>query len=190
MKMNQNEKQTLAEFDKFMALHNGAPSRSELKEWVSQYFTPGADSLIRWNPSDWKSNPKFLDKIQDTVFREWASALNNFWINLGRKFKQDVYDNPLLYSFIPVPNPVIVPGGRFLEFYYWDSYWVLRGLLYCEMYEVSLFLKGVLLEVGTYFICSKSSTPNKKFYNGSYISALQLQACCIVAYSEFLQIEE
>lgn len=26
-----------------------------------------------------------------------------------------------------------MPGGRFREFYYWDSYWIVRGLLYSEM---------------------------------------------------------
>lgn len=38
-------------------------------------------------------------------------------------------------------NGVIVPGGRFLEFYYWDSYWIMRGLLYSEMHET---VKGML----------------------------------------------
>lgn len=36
---------------------------------------------------------------------------------------------------------VIVPGGRFREFYYWDSYWIIRGLLHSEMYETA---KGML----------------------------------------------
>lgn len=45
----------------------------------------------------------------------------------------DVYENPDYYSIISVPNPVIVPGGRFIEFYYWDSYWIIRGLLYSQM---------------------------------------------------------
>lgn len=25
------------------------------------------------------------------------------------------------------------PGGRFREFYYWDSYWIIKGLLLSEM---------------------------------------------------------
>lgn len=32
-----------------------------------------------------------------------------------------------------VPHPFIVPGGRFREFYYWDSYWIVQGLLLSEM---------------------------------------------------------
>jgi alpha,alpha-trehalase len=32
-----------------------------------------------------------------------------------------------------VSHPVIIPGGRFKEFYYWDSYWIQKGLLVSEM---------------------------------------------------------
>lgn len=31
-------------------------------------------------------------------------------------------------SLIPMPKPVLVPGGRFVEGYYWDTYWIIRGL--------------------------------------------------------------
>ncbi|MFM8488760.1 MAG: trehalase family glycosidase, partial [Bacteroidota bacterium] len=31
-------------------------------------------------------------------------------------------------TLIPLPNPYIVPGGRFREVYYWDSYFTLLGL--------------------------------------------------------------
>ncbi len=31
-------------------------------------------------------------------------------------------------SLIPLPNPYIVPGGRFGEIYYWDSYFTILGL--------------------------------------------------------------
>lgn len=34
-----------------------------------------------------------------------------------------------------------MPGGRFIEFYYWDSFWIVRGLLLSEMYST---VKGML----------------------------------------------
>lgn len=46
-------------------------------------------------------------------------------------------DHPELTSIIYVPNPFVIAGGRFLEFYYWDSYWIVRGLLVCEMYQTT-----------------------------------------------------
>ena len=32
-------------------------------------------------------------------------------------------------SLIPLPNPYVVPGGRFREIYYWDSYFTMQGLV-------------------------------------------------------------
>lgn len=50
-------------------------------------------------------------------------------------------EHPELTSIIYVPNPFIIAGGRFLEFYYWDSFWIIRGLLVCEMYQTA---RGIL----------------------------------------------
>ena len=51
--------------------------------------------------------------------------------------KQEVEDNPELYSLLPVKYEFIAPGGRFLEPYYWDAYWIIKGLMASEMYEAA-----------------------------------------------------
>jgi alpha,alpha-trehalase len=38
-------------------------------------------------------------------------------------------DVPLYSSLLPLPRPFVVPGGRFREIYYWDSYFTMLGLL-------------------------------------------------------------
>lgn len=90
-----------------------------------------------WTPTDWNEHPSFIDLIQDPDLKQWGVDLNGIWKELGRKMKEDVQKNPHYYSIIPVPNPVIIPGGRFIEFYYWDSYWIIRGLLYSEMRDTA-----------------------------------------------------
>jgi len=35
---------------------------------------------------------------------------------------------PLYSSALPLPKPYVVPGGRFRELYYWDSYFTMLGL--------------------------------------------------------------
>lgn len=40
-------------------------------------------------------------------------------------------------SLIPLPNPYIVPGGRFREIYYWDSYFTLLGLMISDQEELA-----------------------------------------------------
>lgn len=42
---------------------------------------------------------------------------------------------------IYVKNPIIVPGGRFREFYYWDTYWMMKGLRLSKMYTT---VRGML----------------------------------------------
>ncbi len=39
-------------------------------------------------------------------------------------------------SLIPLPNKYVVPGGRFREVYYWDSYFTMLGLIEHEEYEL------------------------------------------------------
>jgi alpha,alpha-trehalase len=39
-------------------------------------------------------------------------------------------------SLIDVPHPFVVPGGRFQEFYYWDTYFTMLGLLRSNEHEL------------------------------------------------------
>ena len=43
---------------------------------------------------------------------------------------QEKYD-----SLIGMKHPqMIISGGRFREIYYWDSFWIIKGLLVCDMH--------------------------------------------------------
>lgn len=137
MKMKQSPDATLNLFDEFMARYSNAPSKDQIQNFVETHFEPRGSEFVQWIPSDYKQDPAILDKINDEELKNFAKDLNGIWKELGRQMKKDVHDNPELYSIIYVENPVIVPGGRFLEFYYWDSYWIIRGLLLSEMVDVS-----------------------------------------------------
>ena len=39
-------------------------------------------------------------------------------------------------SLLPLPEPYIVPGGRFREIYYWDSYFTMLGLMESKRYNL------------------------------------------------------
>ena len=53
-----------------------------------------------------------------------ANHIRNLWSNLKRDADKMVEGSSLL----PLPNAYIVPGGRFREIYYWDSYFTMLGL--------------------------------------------------------------
>ena len=54
---------------------------------------------------------------------EPSAHIENLWSYLERP--ADPYVSG---TKIPLPNPYIVPGGRFREVYYWDSYFTMLGL--------------------------------------------------------------
>ncbi|XP_014478596.1 PREDICTED: trehalase-like isoform X3 [Dinoponera quadriceps] len=142
MKMKRPSNETLTSFDTFMSsLHNKPPTKRQVEQFVNETFELPGSEFEEWDPTDWKAEPAFLRKIEDHDLRQFGYELNSIWKMLGRKMKEDVRINEQLYSIIYVPNPVIVPGGRFREFYYWDSYWIVKGLLLSEMRTT---VKGML----------------------------------------------
>ncbi len=56
--------------------------------------------------------------------KDVTAHINNLWGNLKRQEDKTVEGSSLL----ALPYPYIVPGGRFREIYYWDSYFTMLGL--------------------------------------------------------------
>lgn len=122
----------------FQQIADKIPENEELLiNFVNSHFNPPGQDLEECFPEDWKEVLPKIANIHDERYRFWAEKLHMMWKDLCRQAKVDVYENPELYSLLYVPNRFIVPGGRFREFYYWDSYWIIKGLLYSEMFETA-----------------------------------------------------
>lgn len=50
--------------------------------------------------------------------------IDKLWPVLSRTYREV----PQFSSLLPLPQPYVVPGGRFREMYYWDSYFTMLGL--------------------------------------------------------------
>jgi len=142
MPMKYTESEILENFARFIGDNPGDMGKEKILGFVHENFEPDGAELRPWSPPDWIPNPQFIKEIQDSNLREFATELNSFWKELGREMIDDVKENPHKYSIAPVTHPTIVPGGRFKEFYYWDSYWIQRGLLHCEMQDT---VRGMIL---------------------------------------------
>ena len=123
-----------------------------MSQFVTDNFDPADTEFQPWDPQDWNSHPEILDKIevremafrkhpdqtlpilfiQDSDYKLFAEELNQRWKDLGRKIKPELADSERS-TLIYLEHPFIVPGGRFREVYYWDSYWTILGLLQSEM---------------------------------------------------------
>lgn len=67
--------------------------------------------------------PKTPD-VKNTAANGVRDYIDTLWVTLQRQPDQTNDD-----SLLPLPNPYIVPGGRFQEIYYWDSYFTAVGLM-------------------------------------------------------------
>lgn len=108
-------------------------NKAELTNFLETYFDDPGSDLDEYIPIDLQEYPPFLDSISNPILRQWGYELNQLWKVLGRSVNVSVTENPQRHSFLPRNYPMIVPGGRFRESYYWDSWWIVRGLLVCDM---------------------------------------------------------
>ncbi|CAH0719622.1 unnamed protein product, partial [Brenthis ino] len=136
LKLQYSENETLADFAKLMQDTNQNPSREQLAIFIDQHFLQG-NELEVWKPLDFDPVPTILQQISDPKLRIFAKNIISIWLKLGRKVQEDVKINSDRYSFLYVPNGFIVPGGRFKELYYWDSFWMIRGLLISNMLQTA-----------------------------------------------------
>lgn len=97
--------------------------------------------VIAHVPSDYNSKqPNFISELtQKSSFplqlSSYLIALKQYWRFLCRTFDPKVrrFSQVRYSTIIPLPHPFFIPGGRFRECYYWDTLWVVKGLLACDM---------------------------------------------------------
>ena len=111
--------------------------KDQLRKFVEENFSEEGTELEKVTPGDWKEKPEFIEKISDNNLRNLATEMNNVWKNLTRKISQSKDEIEARSSLIYLHHPFVVPGGRFREVYYWDSYWTIKGLLLSEMTETT-----------------------------------------------------
>jgi len=82
----------------------------DLREFVSRHFTDLAETLHKKAPFDVHAD----DTTEEHIRRLWDYLERRNRVDRG--------------SLIALPHKYIVPGGRFNEQFYWDSYFIMLGL--------------------------------------------------------------
>ncbi|CUG02156.1 trehalase, putative, partial [Bodo saltans] len=113
--------------DAFQAQKNSAGFN--ISAFVQQHFDAAGSEVMTVTPPDFVPNPQRLSKLQNVELRTFAYNVHAVWKNLTRQFNTSYSCGEPCMSSMPVPNPFVAPGGRFREFYYWDTYWIIKGLL-------------------------------------------------------------
>ncbi|GAA4474369.1 alpha,alpha-trehalase [Gluconacetobacter asukensis] len=104
-----------------------AQSGFDLNSFVAQHFSVPQQRLVSYR------------RHQDESVREYIDGM---WDVLSRP-----PDRPPAYSsLLPLPQPYVVPGGRFRELYYWDSYFTLIGLSESGRFDL---LRGTVRDIAS-----------------------------------------
>jgi len=75
--------------------------------------------------------PRFQlpEEIQTATAVHAASNITEHIDALWPQLTRETFTAPRWSSLLPLPRPYVVPGGRFREIYYWDSYFTMLGLI-------------------------------------------------------------
>jgi alpha,alpha-trehalase len=84
-------------------------SPAALKAFVEAHFTLPSEVTGAPSPPERVSIVAHIDGLWDPLTRTSSTV-------------------PPYSSLLPLPRPYVVPGGRFREMYYWDSYFTMLGL--------------------------------------------------------------
>ncbi|CAK0785239.1 hypothetical protein CVIRNUC_008445 [Coccomyxa viridis] len=97
------------------------------------YFAQEPSGVTQHTPVDYKAAPDdFLPHVTHADIRMWAFFVHRRWADLCRKADATACSAS---SLLPMSGYFFVPGQRFRELYYWDSFWVVKGLLVSSMQE-------------------------------------------------------
>ncbi|KAI0404946.1 Six-hairpin glycosidase-like protein [Xylaria palmicola] len=118
--------QVMAAFEK---LAKPLTNNTELNEFLSTYFGEAGSELEAVPADQLKTDPVFLDKINDSVIKQFVEKVIDIWPDLTRKYVGANRCDGCVDSYIPINRTFVIAGGRFREPYYWDSFWILEGLL-------------------------------------------------------------
>jgi len=97
-------------------------SREALQAFVAENFVlPAQVSALTLPAVERVSITRHIDLLWDQLTRTTRSA-------------------PPYSSLLPLPEPYVVPGGRFRELYYWDSYFTMLGLVESGRQDLALHM--------------------------------------------------
>ncbi|KAL4242581.1 Trehalase, partial [Abortiporus biennis] len=119
---------------------NGSETEGSIENFVNTDFKGEGLELEAVALPSFNTNPAFLNNISDPLLKAWSQTVHGFWTQLIRSTNDSTLcgqgGNDCESSLIPLNHSFVVPGGRFREQYYWDSYWIVQGLLKSELFSI------------------------------------------------------
>eukprot|EP00890_Picochlorum_soloecismus_P000889 jgi/Picsp_1/1800/NSC_05268-R2_protein len=117
--------------------------REHLLSFIAKWFHPVGSDTESAPCRQLEMEGDDFHMKNDVTFDTFKEYLLNCWPKFCRQSSDIGRKDPPVSSLVPAPNPFIIPGERFRESYYWDSFWIILGLLEIDADHVDI-AKGVL----------------------------------------------
>lgn len=125
--------------------------------FVDNDFRGEGQELQALTLSNLNPNPNFLNNVTSApVLHAFAQTVHTLWSHLIRGTNESLVcpaggQGPCESSLIPLNHTFVVPGGRFREQYYWDSFWIVEGLIESGLFDiVNATLQNFMDEIETF----------------------------------------
>lgn len=122
----------------FENITSGSVTEGQILNFVDADFRGEGLELEALTLDNFAEDPPFLANVSDSLLRAWAQTVHGYWLQLIRTTNSSVLcsGTSCESSLIPLNHTFVVPGGRFREQYYWDSFWIVEGLLESQLYDI------------------------------------------------------
>ncbi|PPQ63598.1 hypothetical protein CVT24_004458 [Panaeolus cyanescens] len=112
----------------------------QVVNFVENDFTGEGLELQALALPDFTDDPPFLDNVTEALPKAFSKTVHSFWTQLIRGTNSSTLcgnSGKCESSLIPLNHTFVVPGGRFREQYYWDSFWIVEGLIESQLFSVA-----------------------------------------------------
>ncbi|KZT35404.1 glycoside hydrolase [Sistotremastrum suecicum HHB10207 ss-3] len=139
---NKSSQAVLNDFNAIAAPGLTAITENSIVTFLGQDFRGEGLELEAQNLTNFNPNPAFLNNVTDPVMKAWTQTVHGYWTSLIRGTNASALcregnSTTCESTLIPLNHTFVVPGGRFREQYYWDSYWIIEGLIKSELLSVA-----------------------------------------------------
>ena len=131
--------------------------REDFQKIKMLHFKEPSDALVKVNLSS--KLPQWFDTLNDDQ-KKICSRIYELWGTYYKKY-ETLEDNQK-DTYLKFDGNFFVLGGRFNEMYYWDTYWIVIGLVACDLEDEAFNLIKSFVNI----IESKGFIPNgtRKYY--------------------------
>ncbi|KAI5189591.1 alpha,alpha-trehalase [Nematocida sp. AWRm77] len=136
-----DKNEVLRRYKEIEALESAETRVQKIKDLYKECYKP-PKGLQNYVP---RTKQTALDwRFSASIYKDMLNGILLIWPNL---MKGPVYNEGGTHSLISLRHAFVVSGGRFQEMYYWDSFWMFKGLILSSREDIVKSSKSNFIEM-------------------------------------------